>query len=83
MPCRLTLVLRDGRQLVVEKRDYEGFHTRPMGWDTVVDKFERLSAPYTTAPLRQKIVQAVADLETTPVRELMELLARVQLPARG
>ena len=33
----------DGRVLVKEKRDYEGFHTRPMRWETVVQKFERLS----------------------------------------
>lgn len=82
MPCRLTLVLKDGQALSVEKLDYEGFHTRPMAWDTVVGKFERLSDPYTTMPLRQEIIRAVAGLEATPVRELMKLLARVQLPAK-
>jgi 2-methylcitrate dehydratase len=81
MPCRLTLVLKDGRELVVEKRDYEGFYTQPMAWDTVVDKFERLSTPYADAPLREEIVSAVAGLEATSVRELMELLARLQPPA--
>ena len=43
MPCRVTVVLRDGRRLVREKRDYEGFRTRPMSWDAAVAKFERLS----------------------------------------
>jgi 2-methylcitrate dehydratase len=83
MPCRLGLTLKDGRELTIEKHDYEGFYTRPMAWETVVDKFERLSSPYASAPLRGEIVSAVAGLEAISVRELMELLARVQLPALG
>ncbi len=43
MPCRLVVTLRGGRILTKEKRDYEGFHTRPMGWETVIRKFEGLS----------------------------------------
>lgn len=80
MPCRLTVTLQDGRVLTTEKRDYEGFFTRPMTWDTVVDKFERLSRPYTTADLRRQIVAAVDDIETLSVAELMALLEQVQIP---
>ncbi len=40
MPCRISVSLRDGRVLTIEKRDYEGFVTRPMSWETVVEKFE-------------------------------------------
>jgi 2-methylcitrate dehydratase len=77
MPCRITILLRDGRRLVREKQDYEGFHSRPMGWDTIVHKFERLCEPYTHAALRREIVEAVANLETIQVMELTRLLARV------
>ena len=42
MPMRIRIVLRDGRTISVEKGDYEGFHTRPMLWDHVVEKYERL-----------------------------------------
>jgi len=77
MPCRIRISLRDGRALVKEKRDYEGFHSRPMRWETVVHKFERLSEPYTQASLRREIVEAVANLETIKVIELTRLLARV------
>lgn len=80
MPCRLTVTLQDGRVLTTEKRDYEGFFTRPMTWDTVVDKFERLSRPYTTADLRRQIVAAVDDIEALSVAELMALLEQVQIP---
>jgi 2-methylcitrate dehydratase len=80
MPCRLTVTLGDGRVLVKEKQDYEGFHTRPMQWNTVIQKFERLSEPYTGASLRQEITEAVDSLETIQVSDLVRLLARVKVP---
>jgi len=77
MPTRIRIVLRGGRTLSREKRDYEGFHTRPMSWNRVVEKYERLAAPYADTKLRRTIVEAVAGLETIPIRDLTELLARV------
>ncbi|MBI1892911.1 MAG: MmgE/PrpD family protein [Candidatus Rokubacteria bacterium] len=81
MPCRLTVGLRDGRTLVKEKRDFEGFPTRPMAWSTVVGKFERLAEPYADAGLRREIADAVAKLETLPVSHLTALLEKVRAPA--
>ncbi len=78
MPCRLTVALKDGRRLVKEKRDYEGFHARPMRWETVVEKFERLSGPYAGAGLRRQIIDAVAHLESIQVAELMQQLSAVR-----
>jgi 2-methylcitrate dehydratase len=86
MPTRLAVVLRDRRTLVTEKWDFEGFPTRPMRWETVVEKFDRLSAPYTSTELRRQIVDAVAHLDTIQVRDLANLLAKVRAPrkrARG
>jgi len=80
MPCRVTVVLEDGRKLVKEKHDYEGFRTRPMRWETVVGKFERLSAPYADATLRGRIVDAVARLEAVRTADLMALLGEVRAP---
>jgi 2-methylcitrate dehydratase len=77
MPCRLVVTLRGGRILTKEKRDYEGFHTRPMGWETVTRKFEGLSHLHTNRPLREEIVDFVAHLEKTHVSDLMGLLAQV------
>ena len=79
MPCRIAVSLCDGRVLVTEKRDYEGFLTRPMGWETVVGKFEQLSAPYSDAPLRREIIDAVANLEAIRAPDLARLLAKVQM----
>ncbi|HKT40497.1 MAG TPA: MmgE/PrpD family protein, partial [Ktedonobacterales bacterium] len=46
MPCRIEIALRDGGAVHVELDDYEGFVTRPMPWERVVEKFNRLAAPH-------------------------------------
>ena len=76
MPCRLLVTLRGGRVLTKEKRDYEGFHTRPMAWETVIKKFEGLSEPYVNRPLREEIADSVVHLEKIHVSDLMGLLER-------
>jgi 2-methylcitrate dehydratase len=75
MPCRITLMLHDGRKMVKEKSDYEGFHTRPMSWETAVQKFEKLAASYTERSLCQEIISAVSDMEAIQVSDLAKLLA--------
>jgi len=82
MPCKITVWLKGGQIVTIEKRDYEGFWTRPMPWDRVVQKFDGLAAPYADSGLRQQIVDAVGRLEQVPVADLMQLLASVQIPAR-
>ncbi len=74
MPCRITITLKDGRTLHIEKQDYEGFYTRPMSWEQVVAKFERLAAPYTNDTQRASLVETVAHLETQEVAQLTMLL---------
>ena len=80
MPCHLSIHLNDGRTLEIEKDDYEGFHTRPMSWETVCGKFEKLAKPYTDRDLRHQIIDTVQHLEKRSVKELTQLLARVQIP---
>lgn len=75
--CRVAIHLRDGRVLTTEKRDYEGFTTRPMSWERVRRKFDDLAAPNADAELRDRIADAVANLEHASVRTLTELLATV------
>jgi 2-methylcitrate dehydratase len=78
MPCRITLTLRDGRRIVKEKRDYEGFRTRPMSWERAVEKFEKLAAPYTERSLCREIISAVSNLEAIQVSDVTKLLAGVR-----
>ena len=74
MPCRIRVTLRGGRVLVKEKSDYEGFLTRPMHWDGTVGKFERLTEPYASRFRRTAIIDAVANLDSIRIPELMRLL---------
>jgi 2-methylcitrate dehydratase len=77
MPCRVMITLKDGRVLEQETDDYEGFFTRPMSWETAVQKFNKIATPNATEGQRTGIAEAVANLEQISVRELMEQLGTV------
>ena len=70
----------NGEVYEIHKEDYEGFHTKPMTWDTVSEKFTRLAEPYTDADLRDDIISAVEQLETLPASDLFNLLSHVETP---
>jgi 2-methylcitrate dehydratase len=80
--ARVTLHLRDGRTLEREQHDYEGFHTRPMGWDEVEAKFDRLAAPDVEPAQRAEIRDAVRCVDEIQVAELVRPLALAQHVAR-
>jgi len=81
MPCRIAVTLKDGKELSIEKTDYEGFHTRPARWETVVEKMNLLGAERVDDSLRDEIVDAVANLEAIQVADLTALLEKVTFPA--
>ena len=62
MPCRLHVLTKSG-ECEVEKRDYEGFSTRPIYWERATEKFERLAAPYANGKLRDSIAYTVRHVE--------------------
>lgn len=80
MPCRIRITIHGGHVFEKEKHDYEGFHTRPMRWASIVQKFDQLSAPFAEADLRREIAAAVAELDGIRVREVTPMLARVRRP---
>jgi 2-methylcitrate dehydratase len=77
MPVRIQVRLNDGRNFSIEKRDYEGFLTHPMRWETVVDKFERLSQAHLSRARQAELENAVAHLENIPVSELTRMLENI------
>jgi 2-methylcitrate dehydratase len=79
MPCRVQVVLRGGQTLVKESRDYPGFVSHPMSWEMVCNKFNLLMAPYATDAEREALIDAVADLENTRIRDLMRLLTSIRV----
>ncbi len=80
MPCRITVRLSAGEALTREKSDYQGFLTRPMPWETVVEKFEGLAKPRAGSELSREIADAVSRLDEIRVADLTRLLARVPTP---
>ncbi len=82
MPCRIQIILKDGRTLNAEKHDYEGFYTRPLSWAQATAKFERLAASHTTTEQRAAIAETVEHLETKDVAQLTELLRVAVVPTR-
>lgn len=77
MPVHILIRVGDGTTFEGEKRDYEGFHTRPMSRETVVAKFRRLSATAAPPALCDEIIACVAELNSVPVSDLTQLLASV------
>ena len=73
--ARVRLCLRDGRVLEREQHDYEGFHTRPMSWETVAAKFDRLAERHVESALRARIRDTVSGLDDLQVEDLTRLLA--------
>lgn len=83
VPCQIRVGLHDGRTLVKESREYPRFSSQPMSWQMACNKFDRLAAPFAAEAKRKAITTAVGDLENVRVRDLMELMASVEMPLRA
>lgn len=83
MPSHLIVHLKSGRVVEKEKRDYEGFFTRPMSWERAVEKFYGLTARYVDKNSRKEIVDCVSKMEDLYVTDLTKLLADIPDPNRG
>ena len=77
MPARAQIILRAGQVLTKEKHDYEGHVTRPMSWESLVEKFKNLTMFHAGYETGQRIIQAVLDIEEIGVRELTKAVAGI------
>ncbi len=75
MCSTIRIALKDGRLFQLKKRDYEGFRTRPMEWDSVIAKFNSVAAPFTSKGARDAIIDAVQNIERTQIRDFTSILA--------
>jgi 2-methylcitrate dehydratase len=73
--CRIRLRLSGGAMLAAEKRDYEGFLTRPMSWEGARRKFERLASGSVEPGLAAELAETVWALDELETRDLTTLLA--------
>jgi 2-methylcitrate dehydratase len=83
MPSHLVVHLKDDRVVEKENRDYEGFFTRPMGWERAVQKFNSLTSRYVDANLQKQIVDCISRMEDLYVTDLTALLGNIPDPKRG
>jgi 2-methylcitrate dehydratase len=81
--CRLRLRLAGGVTLAAEKSDYQGFVTRPMGWERARQKFERLAAGAVEPELAAELAETVWALEALDMRDLSAILARARETTKG
>lgn len=77
MPADLTITMADGTKLHAHKDSYRGFHDDPLTWQDARKKFDALTAPFTSAELREQIADVVANLEDHTTADLTALLANV------
>ena len=73
--CRVRVRVAGGLTLSAERSDYHGFVTRPMGWEPVREKFERLAARVDPT-LTAELAKTVRSLEEHDTRDLTALIAR-------
>ncbi len=78
MPCRISISFKNGEVLKKEKKDYEGFVTRPVSWGRVVEKFRRLGESQIASSLQDEIIGAIDNLEFIQITELTRLLLAVR-----
>lgn len=78
MPCRIRIVLKNGLVLTKEKKDYEGFLSRPMTWEAAATKFHGLTEGRANLSLRTEILQAINQMESLRIRDFMRLLSEVR-----
>ncbi|MBS0655163.1 MAG: MmgE/PrpD family protein [Verrucomicrobia bacterium] len=73
MRTLIQITMKDGKKLTLEKKDYEGFFTKPMSWEHALDKFHRLSAKHVDETHRHAIAEAVLNLEAFNITVLTKL----------
>jgi 2-methylcitrate dehydratase len=78
MPCKITIRTKNGQSYTREKRDYQGFHTRPATWKTVEDKFRYLTATYLSEQQQGKILDTIRDLDDLQTSDLTHQLAQIK-----
>ncbi|MBV8942736.1 MAG: MmgE/PrpD family protein [Solirubrobacterales bacterium] len=81
--ARIRLCLRDGRVLEREQHDYEGFTTRPMSWETVAAKFDRLADGRAEPKRLSRIKDSVASMDELRTKDLTGLLAPLSTTNRS
>lgn len=78
MACRIEIETTDGRSLQLEKKDYQGFKTRPANWEILMEKYRGLTKNM-DSKLALEIADAIANLDQIDVSDLTSLLGQIKI----
>lgn len=78
MSCKIAVETKDGQRFQLEKRDYQGFRTRPATWPLLLNKYMSLTKHVDDA-LRTKIADVIFHLDEVQVSELTDLLGQIRV----
>jgi len=73
---KVDVLLKDGKTFSQEKDDFYGFNTRPLSWESVIEKFRRLNENYLTGEEQDKLVKLVQNLENESMTDLVNLISK-------
>lgn len=84
LPTRVRVTLHDGRYYEREQVDYEGFYTRPMSRNAILEKFRALAMKHSSQTMCDEIERTVDRIENVNIRDFMKLLSNLhsQQPKR-
>ena len=82
MPAKITVRLKDGTTFEHEVEDCPGMPSDPFTWKDAEEKFDQLVADRIDSDLANEIKDAVHSLEHIEVKDLMALLARIDVDSQ-
>ena len=82
MPAKITVRLKDGTTFEHEVEDCPGMPSDPFTWKDAEEKFDQLVADRIDSDLANEIKDAVHSLEHIKVKDLMALLARIDVDSQ-
>jgi len=83
MPCKVTIIFDNDSKLQIEKKDYEGFRTRPASWNLITQKVYNLTSSYNDKTLLNDIIDTIRNIEHHQIGELMKLLEKARPSSAG
>jgi 2-methylcitrate dehydratase len=83
MPAKITVRLKDGTTFQNEVEDCPGMPSDPFTWEDAVEKFDQLVADRIDSDLAKEIKDAVDSLEHIKVKDLIALLARIDVDSHA
>jgi 2-methylcitrate dehydratase len=74
MPATIDVELADGTKYHIEKDSFQGHPTKPMSWEQIEEKFERMTSNRYDEQHRSDLIETIKTLDEHDVANLVALL---------